>query len=241
MKTIGYRIDIDGTIAEPKHHAPGFWNTARPYIEAGLVTEAEVRALKSENHQRLWLLPQILLTHTPVPGAIQGVKELAQSGGSLEYFTVRQALDTKTCEQVHENTRLWLASAGFPVPRAVQFFWDAGDKLTQALAAPEDAIALIDDRPGGLLKAYQRIRENNPEQAEAIRKRVILIAFGPDAMEDLPCVDQAPGILALEGWSRLSELLSSLGEKFIDNAPTPSTVVYRSITTSKEGDSSNGS
>lgn len=224
---IGYRIDIDGTIAEPKYHLPGFWNTARLYIEAGLVTEDEVKALRTENHQRLWLLPQVLLTHIALPGAVQGITQLAHSGVSLQYFTMRQALDAQTCEQVHEHTRLWLAEAGFAHPRAVQFFWDAADKLIKSLEAPEEYIALIDDRPGGLLQAYQRIRASNLAQAEVIRRRVLLVAFGPDAMKDLRPIEHAPRLLSLASWSHLSELLSQLGEAFID-APTPRNVVITS-------------
>ena len=72
---LGYRIDIDGTIAEPKYHLPGIWNTVRLYIEAGLVTEDEVKAHHTENHQRLWLLPQVLLTHVALPSAVQGITQ----------------------------------------------------------------------------------------------------------------------------------------------------------------------
>jgi hypothetical protein len=223
---IGYRIDIDGTIAEPKHHAPAFWKTAHLYIGDGLVTEAEVIALRTENHQRLWLLPQVLLTHTALPGAVQGVKQLAQSGASLQYFTVRQALDPQTCEQVYEHTRLWLTQAGFPCSREVQFFWDIADKLIKSLEAPEEYIALIDDRPGGLLNAYQRIREDNPTQAEEIRRRVILVAFGSEAIENMPDIEAAPKLLALAGWPQLSELLS-LVEEFIQ-APSTRNVVSTS-------------
>lgn len=233
MNTLAYRIDIDGTIGEPQFYAPDFWETARHYIAAGLVTEEEVVALRTENHQRLWLLPQVLLTHIPLPGAVQAVQQLAQRGTSLHYFTVRQALDAKCCEQVHEKTRVWLAQEGFPFPKSVAFFWDAANKLRKALEAPEDRIALIDDRPAGLLHAYQRIAGEDPVCANEIQKRVILLAFGSAAMDGLPQIENAPEILPLADWFHLSELLSQLGEKFID---TPTVVPYSVGTAHNKGD-----
>jgi hypothetical protein len=221
----GYRIDIDGTVGEPKFVEGDFWETARLYIEAGIATETDVQALRSENQQRLWLLPHVLLTHVPLPGAVAGVEQFAQSGSSLSYFTVRQALETEVCRQVHENTRVWLNHQRFPHPNAVEFFWDVSEKLTKSLEAPEEQIVLIDDRIGGLLHAYQRIAEHNPTQAEEIERRVSLVAFGADGMKDLPQVEHAPSVFSLEDWFHLNDLFSWIQERFRESPPVvPSAV-----------------
>ncbi len=222
---VGFRCDVDGTIADPLFCAgEDFWETARQYIAAGVVTEGEVHSLNTGNRQRLWLLPQVLLTHVALPGAVEGLQHLAQFGTSLEYFTVRQAINAESCKRVHENTRVWLETLHFPAPRETRFFWNPEDKLLVSLEALEPYIALIDDRPAGLIEAHQRIAAQDVQRAEEIRQRVVLVAFGYADTQQLLSFPDTPQIVPLADWSRLRELLSSLEEKFIERPIVPSVV-----------------
>lgn len=211
-------IDIDGTIADPAFYDPDFETCVQRYINAGIATQEDVAGLRRKVHQHFYLLPHVLLTHRPFPGAVEALHALAQQG-SLQYFTVRQALDPDTCRQVHDNTRTWLAQHGFPTPGAVHFFWDAGEKLLAALETSEDRIVLIDDRPEGLLEAHVRIAAEQPQRAQEVAARLVLVAFGMTkvAVAQPPQIPAAPAVIAFPAWSDLSELLSRLGKVFIDD------------------------
>ena len=176
MITTTYRIDIDGTIAEPRFFDDNLRTCCDWYVNEGIVTSEEVTSL--QQHQQLFLLPHVLITHVPLSGSVEALHDLVTEGKTLQYFTVRQAIDPEVCGRVHGNTRTWLHDRHFPYPDQVRFFWDAGHKLTEALEAREDQIILIDDRPEGLIRAYQNIAEKDPDVARHIRQRMVVLAFG---------------------------------------------------------------
>ncbi len=211
---IGFRFDIDGTIAQPKWDHPDFRMCTQAYIDAGIVTPEEVASLRRPVHQHLFLLPHVLLTHAPIPGAIKSLQQLAQEQTSFQYVTVRQALDPDVCQLVHANTHSWLEQHHFPAPGDVRFFWDAVEKLRVALEAPEPWVMLIDDRPAGLLEAYQQEAKQNLQQAKEIKERVILVAYGYSTLEQVPTIPDAPRVFPLADWFHLSELLSWIREEF---------------------------
>lgn len=173
---ITYRIDIDGTIAEPRFFDDDLRTCCDWYVNEGIVTSREVLSL--QHHQQLFLLPDVLVTHVPLSGSVEALHDLVAGGKTLQYFTVRQAIDPEVCDRVHGNTRAWLRDQHFPCPDQVRFFWDAGHKLTEALEAREEQIILIDDRPDGLIQAYKNIAEKDPDIAQHIRQRVTVLAFG---------------------------------------------------------------
>lgn len=218
MASFAFRIDIDGTIADPAFYDPDFETCVQHYISAGIATQEDVAGLRRKAHQHLYLLPHVLLTHRPFPNAVEGLHLLTRQG-ALQYFTVRQALDPETCRQVHDNTRIWLGQHRFPASDEVRFFWDPGEKLLAALEASEERIALIDDRPEGLLAAHARLATEQPQRAQEIATRLALVAFGMTEAEvaQLPQVLGAPTVLALPAWSELSELLPRLEEVFIND------------------------
>jgi hypothetical protein len=67
-------VDIDHTIAEPCWYDDDLHVCKQQYINAGLVTAEEVAAI--ECHQRLFLLPHVLITHLPLPGAVETLTQL---------------------------------------------------------------------------------------------------------------------------------------------------------------------
>lgn len=126
MSTQTFRIDIDGTIARPKFFHDDFQECMALYIQAGIVRPEEIGSLTY--HQQVFLLPHVLITHRPIEGAVAALQHLARKGRTLQYFTVRQNFDKDICQQVHEQTKVWLRKEGFPNSQT-SFFWDPAKKL----------------------------------------------------------------------------------------------------------------
>src|SRR5579883_1838019 len=80
------------------------------YLNAGIVTAEEVAAI--ERHQRLFLLPHVLITHVPLPGAVETLTRLAQADHCVTYLTIRNSIQAEQCQQIHERTRVWLERQG---------------------------------------------------------------------------------------------------------------------------------
>lgn len=175
-RPFAFCVDIDNTIAEPRWFHDDFDLCKQAYITAGLITEQEAATL--DHHQRLFLLPQVLITHVPFPGAIEALQHFVQRDYGVSYLTVRNSIQPEQCQQVHANTRVWLEQQGFPNPRQVQFFWDFPEKLLATLDAPAPRVLFVNDRPRHLLEDYRCLVERDPAQAAQIRERVILVAFG---------------------------------------------------------------
>jgi hypothetical protein len=208
QSSFAFCVDIDNTIAAPRWFEHDLHSCKQHYIQAGLVTAQEVAPI--EYHQRLFLLPQVLVTHVPLPGSVETLQQLAHSDYGISYLTVRNSIQSAQCQQVHEQTRAWLKQERFPNPQQVQFFWDFPEKLLATLDAPARRILFLDDRPGHLLEGYCRVAERNPEQAQQIQERVILVAFGHQTWEERPGVSNAPRVVPLLTWAHLQQLLSQL-------------------------------
>lgn len=201
-------VDIDNTIAEPRWYDDDLHICKQHYIKAGLVTAQEVAAI--EYHQRLFLLPHVLITHVPLPGAVEALRQLTQDDYAVSYATIRNSVQAEQCQRIHEQTRAWLAQHGFPHPRQVQFFWDFPEKLLAALDAPAPRVLFVDDRPHSLLEGYRRLGERDPERAAQVRERVILAAFHAQTVEGLPQIPDAPRVVPLSTWAQCGQLLSQL-------------------------------
>ncbi|MGH2478473.1 MAG: hypothetical protein ACRDHW_02295 [Ktedonobacteraceae bacterium] len=208
-------VDLDNTIAAPRWYHEDLPTCKQHYISAGLVTAQEVETITY--HQRLFLLPDVLITHLPLPGSVETLQQFAQSDYCVMYITVRNSIQPEQCQQIHEQTRVWLEQQGFPNPRHVQFFWDFPEKLLATLDAPAPRILFIDDRPGDLLEGYRRLAERDPAQAAQVQKRVVLAAFHYQTLEGLPQIPDVPRVVPLPTWAQCGELLSQLeGECSID-------------------------
>ena len=208
-------VDVDNTIAAPHWYHEDLPTCKQHYINAGLVTAQEVETISY--HQHLFLLPHVLLTHRPLPGSVEALQQFAQSDYCVMYLTVRNSIQPEQCQQIHEQTRVWLEQQGFPNPQQVQFFWDFPEKLLAALDGPAPRILFIDDRRGDLLEGYRRLVEGDREQAAQVRKRVILAAFHYQTLEGLPQIPDAPRVVPLPNWAQCGELLFQLeGECSID-------------------------
>ncbi|HEU5377873.1 MAG TPA: hypothetical protein VFV38_20810 [Ktedonobacteraceae bacterium] len=213
--SFAFYVDIDNTIAAPRWYDEDLQTCKQHYVDAGLVTVQEAAAI--EYHQRLFLLPHVLITHLPLPGSVETLQRLAQTDHCVTYLTVRNSIQPEQCRQVHEQTRAWLEQEGFPNPRQVQFFWDFPEKLIATLEAPTPRILFIDDRPRHLLEGYRRLVERDPEGAAQVRKRVILVAFGNQALDGFPQRPFAPRVVPLAEWAHFGKLLSQLeGECLIE-------------------------
>lgn len=205
MSTHTFRIDIDGTIARPKFFHDDFQECMAQYIQAGIVQPEEIASFTY--HQQVFLLPHVLITHQAIEGAVTVLQRLSREGFDLQYFTVRQNFDKAICQQVHEQTKVWLKEQGFPRPRDTHFFWDPAKKLIQALEATEEQIILIDDRPGGIVKAFETIVAKDGKTAEQIRARVILVAFGQCT---IPKDTKGLRVIPLLQWSHFENLCTQL-------------------------------
>lgn len=203
-----YRVDIDNTITAAQFYDPNVQACIQHSIQAGIVTREETAHV--QYHPQLYTLPQVAMTHQPLPEAVESLRFLAQVGASLQYFTLRQSFDEERCKCIHENTHLWLDLHAFPHPRAVRFFWNLTDKLLAALEAQEPYIALIDDRPSQLLQVYQKLAEHDPQSAQQIRERAILVGFWCAHFEQVPLIAPAPRMIPLADWSHFKELLARL-------------------------------
>jgi hypothetical protein len=199
-----FHIDIDGTIAFPRPDLfdADFQRCRQNYIDAGLVPQEAV--VNISYHTKLLILPTIGITHIPAPDSVEVLQSLYQSGASLYYSTARNSIKPELCKAIHEMTHSWLCVHNFPVPTEVSFVWDITHKLIHALEATAPYTLLIDDRIAGIVDAYDRIAQCDPQQAEEIRRRVIIVSYGAE----LDHSGDMPRILSLKDWSSFSATLS---------------------------------
>ncbi len=71
-----YRFDIDNTIAQPLFFNRDVQACIQYYIQAGIVTPEETTHV--QYHPRLYILPQVALTHLPLPGAVSFIVRLGR-------------------------------------------------------------------------------------------------------------------------------------------------------------------
>lgn len=215
MKTTrAYCIDIDNTITEPLYDDQDAQACVQSYVQAGIVTPEETAHI--QYHPQLYSLPQVAVTHRPLPNVVEALQHLVAQGASLQYVTLRNSFDPQTCAQIHENTHVWLKDHHFPCPMNVRFVWNLAEKLDEALAASEQQVVLIDDRPAQLLQAYQKLAKSAPHLAREIRERVILAGFwlAERDLASLPIVPQAPKVLPLATWSQFDHLMRQIEQDF---------------------------
>lgn len=169
----------------------------------GLRASRHCETTQIQYHPQLYSLPDVAITHHPLPGVVDTLQRLAEQGASIQYITLRNSFNPQQCLYIHKNTYRWLKHHHFPCPMEVSFVWSFAEKLEHALDASAQQVLLIDDRSGQLLQAYHKLADDAPQLAQRIRERIILVDFWLTERDlvSLPSVPQAPKVLPLATWS----------------------------------------
>lgn len=183
-------IDIDQTISSGRV-ADSLQESVRYYRDRGISVPETITC-----YPDLFQLPDIVRLHETLPGARDGVHQLAQHG-DISYATVRNT-------DVEEITRLWLQEHDFPSTQDVIFSQSMAHKLL-AISHYPGQLVLIDDRWQKALEVLPRVIEHSPETAQHIETRLTLVAFGA-SVSDLPGSPLIP-MLALPDWSRVPDVI----------------------------------
>ncbi|HEU5378076.1 MAG TPA: hypothetical protein VFV38_21855 [Ktedonobacteraceae bacterium] len=193
-----YAIDIDKTIAIDRVGSARWLNNCLSLgIPERTITSiaaywqflelAPVQAFREQHEQAFQVAltcadqePEVLLAMEPLPGALAGVKRLAEHHRIL-YTTCRRQTSM-------EVTRAWLASAGFPSPEsAISCSW-YHDKYVHAhqAASQQEPVILIDDLMEEVVKSFGIVAREHYQVAVSLLRRVEVVGFGyarwPDAL-----------------------------------------------------------
>jgi hypothetical protein len=161
-------------------------------------------------------LPDVLRIHEEIPGALAGVRKLAQMGG-LGYFTVRKGSDMIAQQKVETATREWLIEKLFPMTSHVTFCKSMAEKLlklSQQPLEPQEPLILIDDSWKKALGVLPLLAEHTHETAQAYRvlcERLTIVAFGAEP-GDLP-PDAPIHLVALPDWSGIDSVIRVFTQK----------------------------
>lgn len=144
--------------------------------------------------------PDVILSLEAFPGASEGVALLSELG-TIRYYTIR-------ANEVQEATMQWLCEKQFPYPQSVVFCESSIDKLIKLCQQEtDDTIVLIDDKYEVLLKAFDHCTRHIPAVADALRERLLIVAFGIEAC-NLPKRDDIK-LLALPSWHHVTDLIKA--------------------------------
>jgi hypothetical protein len=184
-------IDIDQTISTG-HVSRDLQESVQYYRDLGLVVPDGLQSWPV-----LFQLPEVVRLHEVLPGAREGVRQLAQLG-EVWYATARKP-------EVEQITREWLATRAFPNPERVIIVEGIAEKLL-ALAAYPGPLVLVDDR-------WQQLHEILVQHGErhrvlaGVRERLTLVAFGA-RQEHVPETTVVP-VVPLCGWEGCAEFFRS--------------------------------
>lgn len=214
-----FAIDIDRTIAGGfrayiEHHNRDLALGISQQVLDGLTNYQEflqlpeVIAYRQHNEARfqaskesIRVSPDVMLSLEAMPGAAEGVNMLSELG-TIRYYTIR-------ANEVREATMQWLADKQFPHPRNVVFCESSVDKLVKLCQQETDeTIVLIDDKYPILLKAFDHCMRCITTVANALRGRLIVVAFGI-GVNSLPLCDRVK-LLALPSWRHVTDLAEAI-------------------------------
>lgn len=215
-----FAIDIDRTIAGGfrayvNHHNRDLALGISQQVLNGLpnyqefLQLPEVIAYRQHNESRfqeskasIRVSSDVILSLEALPGAGEGVALLAALG-TIRYYTIR-------ADEVQEATVQWLDEKQFPYPQNVVFCESSIDKIVKLCQqATDETIVLIDDKYAVLLIAFDHCTQRIPAVADALRGRLIIVAFDIKAC-DLPERDDIK-LLALPSWHDVTNLVAALG------------------------------
>jgi hypothetical protein len=163
---------------------------------------------------RIEQAPAILRAALPLPGAIAGIKKLAQYA-PIVYYTVRKGYPPYSSEDVESATKEWLRESQFPASEQVTFCKSLVNKLMQVyrqLCISPERFVLIDDLAPELMTAFKLLQEGHHpvltdkqcrHVVDILQQHLILVAFGTSNVaitNDLP-------VHCLQNWERVDELI----------------------------------
>lgn len=186
-------VDVDQT-ASTGHVCATLAESVQYYRQLGVVVPDDVASWPE-----LFQLPEILIQHEVIPGALAGVRLLAEHG-EIAYLTVRKP-------DVRAITQDWLSLEDFPSPDNVMICQSSAHKLLAIAEHPGQAV-LIDDRWRKLLDCWPRLVEYAPDLATDLQQRLTLVAFGASAA-DLPSSPVVP-VVPLPDWRSVADVLMAL-------------------------------
>jgi uncharacterized HAD superfamily protein len=220
-------IDIDGTIAGRNMQAFalacserfGFHLASEPMTYASLMNHPAMLAQRASDQFeqeiiRIEQAPAILRAALPLPGAIAGIKKLAQYA-PIVYYTVRKGYPPYSSEDVESATKEWLRESQFPASEQVTFCKSLVNKLMQVyrqLCISPERFVLIDDLAPELMTAFKLLQEGHHpvltdkqcrHVVDILQQHLILVAFGTSNVaitNDLP-------VHCLQNWERVDELI----------------------------------
>jgi len=214
-----FAIDIDLTIAGGfrayiEHHNRDLALGISQQVLDGLANYQEflllpeVMAYRQNNEARfeeskasIRVSPDVILSLEALPRATEGVA-LLSALGTIRYYTIR-------ANEVQKATIQWLYEKQFPRPRSVVFCENPIDKLIKLCQQETDeTIVLIDDKYAVLLKAFDHCTRHIPAVADALRWRLIIVAFGIETCS-LP-KHNAVHLLALPSWQHITDLIAAI-------------------------------
>ncbi|QBD78568.1 hypothetical protein EPA93_22250 [Ktedonosporobacter rubrisoli] len=150
-----------------------------------------------------WLMfePEMLLAARPFPGAVEGIKRLAELG-EVTYYTARYSLSAPEKNAgMRESTLQWLHEQNFPQAERAVFCDGVADKAEQMYKLSEkqaEPIFLIDDLYEQLLSALEGY-------GDTFKARFTLVAFRAHTAPE-----QCLGIqvIPLPSWEQIDELVA---------------------------------
>lgn len=175
-----FALDIDNTIARDIKNA-----ALRAYLVRVLDIPDDEQAFSAwfripGNKQRLEQgrrdsekSPEVMGAVQPIPGALDGVKQLAELG-TVVYVTCR-------VPALHDLTMDWLTRYGFPTPENMRLCALYSEKYlhARAMAGDGEPIMLFDDQAEKIVRSFGTIAKNDPAVAMQLIPRLSVVAFNP--------------------------------------------------------------
>lgn len=175
-----FALDIDNTIARDIKNA-----ALRAYLIRSLDMPRDEQVLRAwlqvpENLARFEQarkdsekIPEVMGAVQPIPGALDGVKQLA-SIGTVIYVTCR-------VPELRTLTHDWLAEHGFPSPENARLCGRYSEKYLHAyqMADSDEPILLIDDQAETMVRSFGALARNEPATAMNLIPRLSVAAFHP--------------------------------------------------------------
>jgi len=134
----------------------------------------------------------------PLPGAKEGVAQLATLG-RVAYYTARYSSQSEERSQAMAQATLeWLTTHAFVNPTSAVFCDGLPGKLrqlAQELARHAEPVILVDDQYSRLL---QRLTDLDKEPAQIFQRSLILVAYGAQTTPESALLP----VVALPSWEQ---------------------------------------
>jgi hypothetical protein len=221
-------IDIDGTISNGEQALLRFYSDDLqigvdprmidvltsysaffdlPQVKAFCERVEKPRRIFEASRERAITLPEIVSRFEIIPGAVEGLWQLA-TRGTICYYTVRKP-------EVEETTCLWLERHRFPNAHQVVLCRSVLGKLRQLYErewSSSERFILIDDRATQMVEEYSKLASGDYQQmlpqwqeiATFLQARVTLVAFGVPSIGIHPSLQLA----TLASWDYIDHIVA---------------------------------